>query len=103
MVTKKEYDNALAVIGRALQNKQLKSVHCDIIVEEVNFASGQDVFDADSISFIAPPEAAKERLFRVRKLLRESRGKHTEEQKTIEALESEERKLAQLLPTLKED
>jgi hypothetical protein len=102
-VTKKEYESALATIERALKNKQLKSMHYDIIAEEVNYAAGQDVFDADSISFIAPPEAAKDRLFSLRKQLKEAREKQDEDRKSIEVLESEERKLAQALPTLKDD
>lgn len=104
-VTKKEFDDAVAVINNALGSGQLIDGYGKFPLTKVLFGTDGDVYDVyelSQVSFIASDLAIKDKLFNLRKELYKQRENTDKNKKELEILEKEEQKLAALLPKTKE-
>lgn len=104
-VTKKEFEDALSVIDKALKGVQVvRLLHESDKIEllKITFTDGTETADVNQVTFVAPYQAAKDELFKVRRELNKQKENVTKNQKILEELEQQERKLSSLLPTLKE-
>jgi hypothetical protein len=104
-IAKKEFELAVETIELAIKNGQVRYGHHDstVGVEEVVFvAEGGETLASNRLSFVSPFVAAQQQLIRVRKSLSDFRTQSELNQRAIEQFEKVEKKLAELVPTLKE-
>jgi hypothetical protein len=104
-ISSKDFQAALTTILKAINAGQVAYVKHDtdkVRLQKLMFVRDEDEYSSAHVSFIAPDQAAKERLFELRSELNKRREVLGKNQKDLESLENEERKLAALLPTLKE-
>lgn len=103
-VTKKEYESAIEIITRAVLNGQLALINQEdaLHITAFMFIQGFDSYSVNAASFISPEQAIKARLFEVRKELKRFKEESNCRQKSLDSLESEEKKLMAKLPTVKE-
>ena len=104
-VTKKQFDDAVSIIERALKNKQLEisSTHETFEVLMVSYAGHSDFATPISWATFVPMDlAAKNQLHALRNKLKIQREDSERNKKTLEKLEAEEQQLIAVLPTLKE-
>jgi len=104
-VTKKQFDDAVSIIERALKNRQLEIVSTHETFETLLVSYAGHTEYATPIghaNFVPMDLAAKNRLHALRNSLKTQREDASNSQKTLEKLEAEEKQLVNLLPTLKE-
>jgi hypothetical protein len=109
-VTKEEFEKALATLEAATASGQIRYGRYDEEGDEMTSILFGDartdvhriVVPSNAVHFVSASVAAKAKLISVRKALSKQQEESNKNQKTIENLESEERKLANLVPTLKE-
>jgi len=104
-ITQKEFDQAIEVIELGIKNKQIRYGHHDntVEVEEVVFiVNGGESISSNRLSFTSPFVAAQQQLLHTRNMLKNAKTQSELTQKTLDELEKTEKKLAQLVPTLKE-
>jgi len=104
-VTKKQFEDAVAKINDVLKNGQLVDGYAKIPLSQLLFATDGANFDTyrpDQVSFIDTELAIKDKLFNLRKELKKQREDATRNQKALEELEKEEKKLQSLLTVTKE-
>jgi hypothetical protein len=104
-IAKKEFDQAIETIELAIKNGQVRYGHHDNTIEVVEVAfiahSGETV-SSNRLSFVSPFVAAQQLLINTRKMLQNVKTQSESTKKTVEELETIEKRLAQLVPTLKE-
>jgi len=104
-VTKKQFEEAVAIIERALKNDQLEilSTHEPVQTLLVSFEGHNDMsVPINHATFIPMDLAAKNQLHALRNKLKMQREDSEKNKKTLEKLEAEEKQLLAVLPTLKE-
>lgn len=104
-VTKKQFDDAVATIERALKNKQLEisSTHETFETLHVAFVGHAEwAAPISHATFVPMDLAAKNQLHNLRNELKLQREDSEKNKKALEKLEVEEQQLIAILPTLKE-
>lgn len=109
-ITKEEFDKALATLETAVSSGQVRYGRYDEEGEEMTSLFFGDsapgvhraIVPSNAVHFVSPSIAAKAKLVSVRKALTKHQEESNKNQKSLESLESQERKLANLVPTLKE-
>lgn len=106
-VTKKQFEEALAIIDRAAKNGQviegrIEEGRMQLPLEHLYFGSNpSDIYESNQVAFVNPFDIAKNRLYNLQSYLKKQKERASLEQKELEKLEQEEKKLKELLPTLK--
>lgn len=109
-VTKEEFEKALTTLEAAVASGQVRYGRWDEKGDEMTSVLFGDsvigphrtIVASNAVHFVTATVAAKDKLISVRKSLTKKREESDKNQKSLESLESEERKLASLVPTLKE-
>jgi hypothetical protein len=104
-VTKKEFEDAIATLTLAVNNGQVEYGHYDN-KEEMSVLTFTNIYNntvpAEHASFVSPFVAAQKQLIQCRNALSERKELANKNAKDLEELETKERQLARLVPTLKE-
>lgn len=104
-VTVKEFHDAMAIIQKAIGQRQVVCGTDKLPMVGLLFTSDNvhyDLFKPEQLAFVEPLQAAKNNLIELRKELKKNKEEVTKTKKTVEELELEEQKLLKLLPILKE-
>lgn len=105
-VTKKDFEDAIAVVLAALENGQVVNGQTEDVMTAMNFLDRTDQYGytctAHQIKLVSPKEAAHRKIFAIREALQQRRSQTAASAKEIESLEQSEKKIAELIKTLKE-